>query len=89
VGIAAANRDDSIWENPHDFNIFRPTTRHVAFGYGTHVCIGQHLARMELTMALNTLLDRLPNLRLDEDKEPPVIRGITLRGAESVHVKFG
>lgn len=89
VAIAAANRDESIWENPHEFNIFRPVSRHVAFGYGAHVCIGQHLARMELTMALNALLDRLPNLRLDPDREPPVIRGITLRGAESVHVRFG
>lgn len=89
VAIAAASRDETVWDKPDEFNIFRPLSRHVAFGYGTHVCIGQHLARMELTMALNCVLDRLPNLRLDPDKEPPIIRGITLRGAESVHVKFG
>lgn len=89
VAIGAANRDEEIWDDPHSFNIFRPTKRHVAFGFGSHVCIGQHLARMELTMALNDLLDRLPNLRLDTDKPAPEIRGITLRGAESVHVKFG
>jgi len=62
--------------------------RHVAFGYGSHVCIGQHLARMELTMALNTLLDRLPHLRLDESMPAPVIRGLTMRGADSVCVVF-
>jgi cytochrome P450 len=89
VGIGAANRDETIWERPEAFDMFRSTKRHVAFGYGTHVCIGQHLARMELTMALNDLLNRLPNLRLDPDKPPPVIRGVTLRGAEHVHVRFG
>jgi hypothetical protein len=44
---------------------------------------------MELTMAMNTLLDRLPDLHLDSDLPPPVIRGVTLRGAEHVHVVFG
>lgn len=40
-------------------------------------------------MAMNTLLDRLPSMRLDPDQPPPVIRGVTLRGAEHVQVVFG
>jgi cytochrome P450 len=89
VCIGAANRDETIWENPDRFDMMRPRKRQTAFGYGPHVCIGQHLARMELTMALNTLLDRLPNLRADPDRPPPVIRGLTLRGAEHAYVRFG
>lgn len=88
ICIGAANRDETIWENPDRFDIFRPVKRHFAFGFGPHICIGQHLARMELTMALNTLLDRLHGLRLDDSMPPPVIRGLSMRGAESVHVVF-
>jgi len=82
----AANRDTSVFTAPDKFDIFRERKRHMAFGFGPHVCIGQHLARMELTMALNTLLDQLPNLRLDPEKEPPVVTGLAMRGAHSVHV---
>jgi cytochrome P450 len=88
VCIAAGNRDETIWPDPDKFDIFREKKRHLAFGYGPHVCVGQHLARMELQIALNTLLDRLPNVRLDPDKPPPVIHGLTFRGANAVHVKW-
>ena len=88
VCLAAANRDPNRWQNPHAFDIFRPAQRHIAFGYGSHVCIGQHLGRMELQMALNTLLDRLPHLRLDPTFPPPRILGFTLRGADQVRVKW-
>jgi cytochrome P450 len=88
VCIGAANRDESVWENPHKFDIMRERKRHLAFGYGAHVCIGQHLARMELQIALNALLDRLPNVRLNPDMPPPTIRGLLFRGADAVHVKW-
>ena len=88
VCIGAANRDETVWPEPDKFDIFREPKRQVAFGYGAHVCIGQHLARMELQMALNALLDRLPNVRLDPDKPAPVIRGLTFRGADAVHVQW-
>lgn len=82
----SANRDESVFPEPDKFDVLRERKRHMAFGAGPHVCIGQHLARMELTMALNTLLDRLPNLRLDPEKELPVVSGLGMRGAHSVHV---
>jgi len=88
VSTGMANRDESMWERPHEFDIHRTPQRHFAFGFGPHICIGQHVARMELTMALNDLLDRLPNVRLDSAKPAPVIRGFTARSADAVHVKF-
>jgi cytochrome P450 len=88
VCTPVANREEEIWPEPHKFDIFRAQKRHFGFGYGAHVCIGQHLARMELQTALNTLLDRLPNVRIDPDKPAPVIRGLTFRGADVVHVKW-
>ena len=88
VCIAAANHDESVWAEPEKFNIFREPKRHLGFGHGPHVCVGQHVARMELQMALNTIVDRLTNVRLDPDMPPPVIRGLTFRGADAVHVKW-
>ena len=86
ICLAAANRDYTRWQNPHAFDIRRPAQRHIAFGYGPHVCIGQHLGRMELQVALNTILDRLPNVRLDPKRPAPKMMGYTLRGADAVHV---
>lgn len=88
VCIGAANRDDKEFPDADKFDITRKPHRHVAMGFGPHICIGQHLARMELVMALNTLLDRLPNLRLDPEKPAPEIRGLSMRGAEHAFVKF-
>lgn len=88
VCVAAANRDDTRWADPDKFDIYRPLQRNLAFGSGPHICVGQHLARMELQIALNRLLDRLPNLRLDEEIPPPLIRGLTFRGASAVHVRW-
>lgn len=86
VCIGAANRDPGRWSDADKFDIFREQKRHVALGYGPHICVGQHLAKLELNMALNSLLDRLPNLRLDPAAKPPAIRGLTMRGADAVNV---
>ncbi len=87
--IGSANRDPSKFPDPDKFDIFRKNTvRHLAFASGPHLCIGQHLARVEMTRALNALLDRLPNLRLDPDKPAPAIVGHLLRVPEHLWVKF-
>ena len=54
-----------------------------------HVCLGQHVARAEMTVAINALLDRLPNLRLDPDADPPTFIGLYERGATAIPVVFG
>ena len=89
IGLAAANNDPARIEDPRQFNLFRGTKNHVGFGMGPHMCIGQHLARLEITRALNALLDRLPNLRLDPSKPPPKVSGAMMRTPSGLHVLFG
>jgi cytochrome P450 len=86
VNLGAANHDESRWEDPESFNIFRKRFPPVAFGFGPHVCLGQHLARMETTVALNALFDRLPNLRLDPNAPEPYINGLIFRSPLSLPV---
>lgn len=88
VAIGDANHDESIFADPDRFDIFRPKQRHLSFGQGPHICIGQHLARAEMTIALNCLLDRLPNLRLNPDYPDPVVTGVTMRKPKEVQVLF-
>jgi len=86
---AAANRDEDRYADPETFDIFRPDPKpHISFGSGPHVCIGMHLARLEMRVALNLLLDRLPNLRLDPDGHDPHIRGQIFRSPTSLPVVF-
>jgi cytochrome P450 len=89
ICLGAANRDPERWERPDDYDPFRPTKPTLAFGNGPHVCLGQHVARAEMTVAINALLDRLPNLRLDPDAEPPGFIGFYERGATAIPVVFG
>ncbi|BEU99348.1 cytochrome P450 [Novosphingobium olei] len=60
----SANRDEDVFEDPFRFNITRPPSKHLAFGYGPHVCLGQHLARMEMRIFFEELLARNERLRL-------------------------
>ncbi len=89
ICLGAANRDPLRWERPDEYDPFRPTRPTLAFGGGPHVCIGQHVARAEMTIAINALLDRLPHLRLDPDAEPPRFIGFYERGATAIPVRFG
>lgn len=84
--VASANRDEEIFENSDTFDIDRRPKPVFTFGFGPHMCIGQYLAKMELTIAVNSVLDLFPNVRLDPDKPAPVIAGSMLRGASSVPV---
>jgi cytochrome P450 len=90
VAAGAANRDPAKFVDPDQFNMFRKSqNRHFAFAFGPHICIGQHLARVEMTRALNAILDRMPNLRLDPEQPKPEIRGIMMRVPKHIFVRFG
>jgi cytochrome P450 len=88
VVAGSANRDPDRYERPDEFDIHRPPSRNMAFAFGPHVCLGQHLARLEMSRALNALLDRLPNLRLDPDFPVPTVTGLNSRAPRAVHVLF-
>lgn len=87
--LGAANRDESRWPEPDRYNIFREQRPHLAFGQGPHICLGQHLSRIEMQVTLNLLLDRLPNLRLDPNANDPHIHGHVFRSPTSLPVLFG
>ena len=84
----SANHDETHFSRPEVFDLDRPTQNHLAFGTGEHQCLGMHLARLELRVGLNTILDRLVNLRLDPDYPTPTIKGFSFRGPDAVHVRF-
>ena len=88
--LAAANRDEERYAEPDRFDIFRMNPKpHISFGQGPHACLGTHLARIEMRVAVNLLLDRLPNLRLDPEGDDPHIRGQVFRSPTSLPVLFG
>jgi cytochrome P450 len=87
--LGAANHDARKYENPDEFDMFRAVRQHVGFGFGVHVCLGMHLARMETRVAVDTLLDRLPDLRLDPEPGQDLhIRGLAFRSPVALPVSF-
>jgi cytochrome P450 len=88
VATGAANRDPKVYRDPARYDIRRERVRHFAFGSGPHVCLGQHLARLEMTHAIGALLDRFPTLRLDPSHPKPVVKGVAIRAPRHVHVRF-
>jgi cytochrome P450 len=86
--IGAANRDERRYPEPDRYDMFREQRPHVGFGFGVHVCLGMHLARMEARIAINTLLDRLGPFTLDPEAEPPHIEGMAFRSPLSLPVVF-
>ena len=67
ISIAGANRDPLANKNPNEFDITRENIKHVSFGYGPHMCIGAHLARIETKLAFEALFDRFPDMKLIDE----------------------
>jgi cytochrome P450 len=88
VSITGANRDPAIFAEPDRFDVRRPNAgRHLAFAHGPHFCIGAHLARLETRIAVETLLDRLPRLRLDP-RYSSASRGLVFRKPPELRVRW-
>ena len=89
--IGSANRDETRWDHPDEFDIFREQKPLASFGMGPHMCLGMHLARMEMRAAVNRLLDRCDGLRFDPDafqRDDPHIHGETFRSPTTLPVVF-
>lgn len=84
----SANHDESRFDNPESFDPDREQKSHIAFGTGRHQCLGMHLARLELRVGINAVLDRLHNLRLDPEGGSVKVEGIPFRSPPSLPVLF-
>jgi pimeloyl-[acyl-carrier protein] synthase len=88
LSLAGANRDPLQFPDPDRFDITRDAGKHIAFAYGIHYCVGAPLARLEGQIAVNTMLRRLPDLKLNQAgirREPSLL----LRGLTALPVTFG
>ena len=87
VSLSSANRDERRYDDPDRFDVHRDGEDHLAFGFGRHFCAGSHLARLEARIALDTMLERLPGLRLDPG-EPCGVYGLAFRSPDRLPVLF-
>lgn len=89
VSRPSANRDAAVFPRPDEIDLTRADNPHLAFGYGIHHCLGVHLARMELQVALGRLLARFPDLRIAVPDEELVWRGgLVVRGLRELPVAW-
>jgi cytochrome P450 family 142 subfamily A polypeptide 1 len=84
----SANRDEEVFADPFAFDIRRQPNDHVAFGFGTHFCLGASLARLELTVMFDCLLERLPDIALAGPDEPAYRAANFVSGYEELPVVF-
>ncbi|HYO02511.1 MAG TPA: cytochrome P450 [Mycobacterium sp.] len=84
----SANFDESVFGDPENFRIDRSPNSHLAFGFGSHFCLGNQLARLELSMMTKRVLIRLPDLRLAEDAAVPLRPANFVSGPEAMPVVF-
>jgi cytochrome P450 family 142 subfamily A polypeptide 1 len=84
----SANRDETVFEDPERFDMTRTPNDHMAFGFGAHFCLGNRLARMELQIMFDRLLERLPDLALATDAELPKRAANFVSGYETMPVTF-
>jgi cytochrome P450 len=83
---ASANRDEAVFDEPDRFRVDRRPNRHLAFGYGAHLCLGQHLAKMEMRILWEELLPRLSELALDGP--PAMSEAVFVNGPKRLPVRF-
>lgn len=86
LAYPSGNRDEEIFDDPYTFKVDRTPNKHVAFGYGAHVCLGQHLARMEMRILWEELLPRLESVELIG--EPKRTEANFVCGPKSVPIRF-
>ncbi|HDR8433499.1 TPA: cytochrome P450 [Bacillus cereus] len=89
IALASANRDETVFENPEVFDITRENNRHIAFGHGSHFCLGAPLARLEAKIAITTLFNRMPELQIKGSREEIKWQGnYLMRSLEELPLTF-
>ena len=86
VSYASANRDDAVFDNPFTFDHKRTPNKQLAYGYGAHVCLGQHLARMEMRILWEELLPHIKSI--EPTGEPKRMAANFVSGPKSVPIRF-
>lgn len=86
LSYPSGNRDEAVFDDPFRFDIARTPNKHVAFGYGAHVCLGQHLGRMEMRVLWEELLPRLESVELDG--EPKLSEANFVCGPKTVPIRY-
>jgi cholest-4-en-3-one 26-monooxygenase len=86
VWNASANRDDEVFANPDKFDVARDPNDHLAFVYGEHFCLGAHLARLEIRLIFEEIVDRIPDVELDGEVE--WLASNLLHGVKRMPIKF-
>ena len=84
----SANFDEAVFGDPENFRIDRNPNNHMAFGFGSHFCLGNQLARLELSMMTKRVLERLPDLRLADGAVVPLRPANFVSGPEAMPVVF-
>jgi hypothetical protein len=82
----SGNRDEAVFSDPFKFDVERSPNKHVAFGYGAHVCLGQHLARMEMRILWEEFFARVNSVELDGEPRNMVANFVC--GPKSVPLRF-
>jgi len=85
---SSANRDPDAFPDPQRFDVTRRHNNHVAFGFGTHFCLGASLARLEIRVMFEEMLRRLPDMRLANYADPRIQPSAFARGLKDLKVEF-
>ena len=89
IWLGAGNRDPKVFDKPDAFDIHRPKQHHLGFGLGPHRCLGMDVAKQEMIVAINGLMDRWPNLHYDPSQPKPIFAGVDMRGMTALPVVLG
>jgi len=84
----AANRDPSAFDDPDVLNVARANKRHVAFGFGTHFCLGAHVARLEIRVMFEEMLQRIPHWELVDPEGPKIMPASFARAYDRIPIRF-
>lgn len=84
----SANRDPRAFDDPDVLNVARAHNRHVAFGFGTHFCLGAQLARLEIRIMFEEMLRRMPDWRLVDPQEPKILPATFARAYDRIRIQY-